>query len=262
MTDDDRVATGNLRYLGGPTALIDLGGVRLLTDPTFDPPGEYAVGQRTLVKLGEPAAAAAEIGAVDAVLLSHDQHPDNLDRGGRAYLASAPVVLSTPAAAERLGGAVRGLTSWESVDLPRPGGGSVRVTAVPAQHGPDGCEPYTGPVTGFVLAGDELPTVYVSGDNASLAVVTEIAARIGPVDVAVLFAGAAKTVLLDGAYLTLTSDAAAEAARVLGAPVVIPVHFEQWAHFSQGRDTLPGAFAAAGLEKVLRIPALGETITF
>lgn len=262
MVDHDLVANGSLRYLGGPTALIELGGMRLLTDPTFDEPGEYAVGQRTLVKTGGPAVPESDLGPVDAVLLSHDQHPDNLDRGGRAYLATAPLVLSTPEAADRLGGTVRGPSPWETAELTRPGGGVLTVTAVPAQHGPDGSLPYTGPVTGFVLSGAHLPTVYVSGDNASLDVVRQITDRIGHVDVAVLFAGAAKTVLLDGAYLTLTSDAAAEAARLLGAPLVVPVHFEHWAHFSQGRETIPAAFAAAGLADVLRVPALGETITF
>ncbi|MGP3958502.1 hypothetical protein ACTWPT_21040 [Nonomuraea sp. 3N208] len=33
-----------IRYLGGPTAVLELGGVRLLTDPTFDAPGEYPIG--------------------------------------------------------------------------------------------------------------------------------------------------------------------------------------------------------------------------
>ena len=28
----------SVTYIGGPTALIDVGGVRLLTDPTFDAP--------------------------------------------------------------------------------------------------------------------------------------------------------------------------------------------------------------------------------
>ena len=181
------------------------------------------------------------------VLLSHDQHPDNLDNAGRAFLSGAPLALSTPEAAQRLGGPVQALPAWESVDLPLAGGGVLRITGVPAQHGPDGSLPYVGPVTGFVVAGDGLPTVYVSGDNASLDVVRAIAERVGPVDVAVLFAGAARTKVLDGAYLTLTSDAAAEAARLLGASLVIPLHFEQWAHFSQGRDTLAGAFERAGL---------------
>jgi hypothetical protein len=89
----------------------------------------------------------------------------------------------------------------------------VTVTALPALHGPPGSETVTGPVIGFLLSGDELPTVYVSGDNASLHVVREIAARAGSVDVAILFAGAVQLARrFDGAYLTLSSDRAAEAA--------------------------------------------------
>jgi L-ascorbate metabolism protein UlaG (beta-lactamase superfamily) len=40
----DPGASLQVRYLGGPTAILELGGVRLLTDPTFDPPGEHAIG--------------------------------------------------------------------------------------------------------------------------------------------------------------------------------------------------------------------------
>jgi L-ascorbate metabolism protein UlaG (beta-lactamase superfamily) len=41
-----------ITYVGGPTALLELGGLRLLTDPTFDPPGgEYTTGPVTLRKL-------------------------------------------------------------------------------------------------------------------------------------------------------------------------------------------------------------------
>lgn len=51
-------------------------------------------------------------------------------------------------------------------------------------------------MTGFVLAGSGLPKTYVSGDNASLERVREIAKRLGPVDVALLFVGAAQTALV------------------------------------------------------------------
>ncbi|MDL4820117.1 MBL fold metallo-hydrolase [Actinomadura opuntiae] len=232
-----------VRYLGGPTALLEIGGVRLLVDPTFDAPGEHPVGDRALTKTMDAVAGPDEIGPVDAVLLSHDQHPDNLDDGGRAYVRAAPLTLSTGIAAERLGGNVRALPAWEHTELPRPGGGALRVTGVPAQHGPDGTEHLTGPVTGFVLTGDGLPTTYVSGDNASLDVVREIAGRFAPFDVALLFAGAARTPLLD-ADLTLGSAAAAEAAAILRAREVVPLHFEGWAHFSQGRDTLEEPFTS------------------
>ncbi|MFL6077547.1 MAG: MBL fold metallo-hydrolase [Mycobacteriales bacterium] len=250
----------SVRYLGGPTAIMEIGGLRLLTDPTFDPPGDYPIGARKLTKTLGAVAGPAEIGTLDAVLLSHDQHPDNLDHGGRKYLlgGGAPLVLSTPAARERLGGPVRALPRWSHADLPRPGGGgALRITGVPALHGPEGSEPLVGEVTGFVLTGDGLPSVYVSGDNASLDRVRQIADRFGPFDVAVLFAGAARTPLID-AYLTITSAQAAEATAILGARHVVPLHFEGWAHFTQGADTLRAEFAAAGLTDRLHLLEPGQ----
>jgi L-ascorbate metabolism protein UlaG (beta-lactamase superfamily) len=248
-----------VRYLGGPTAVIEIGGLRLVTDPTFDPPGDHPVGNRVLTKTTGPVLAPAALGPVDAVLLSHDQHPDNLDRLGRDYLAGVPLVLSTASAEARLGGTVRSLPNWQETELGRrPGGGRLRITGVPAQHGPDGTGHVTGEVTGFVLAGAGLPRVYVSGDNASLKVVEAIADRFGGVDVAVLFAGGAQTPLLGDAYLTLTSAAAAEAARILRVRHVVPVHFEGWAHFTQGADTLVEAFSSAGLAERLHLLPPGE----
>jgi hypothetical protein len=114
-----------------------------------------------------------------------DEHPDNLDRSGRALLDRVPLVLTTVSGAARLGGTARGLSPWEPVDLVRPGGGTLRVTGVPARHGPQGCEPFTGDVIGFMLTATDLPSVYVSGDNASLGLVKDIADRFGPVDPAV-----------------------------------------------------------------------------
>src|SRR5512135_328427 len=139
-----------VRYVGGPTALLVVGGVRLLTDPTFDPPGPHQVGARVLTKTAGPALGPRQLDPVHAVLLSHDQHPDNLDGSGREYLRGVPLVLSTASAEHRLGGAVRALRTWEHLDLPRPDGGTVRVTGVPAQHGPDGTEHLVGEVRGFV----------------------------------------------------------------------------------------------------------------
>ncbi|MFC8718579.1 MBL fold metallo-hydrolase [Kitasatospora sp. NPDC057198] len=237
-----------VQVFGGPTALIEYGGLRLLTDPTFDAPGKYPRGDRFLTKTLPGTVDPADLGPLDAVLLSHDEHADNLDHSGRKLLADVPLTLTTRGGAERLGGTARGLAPWESVEL-----GAVTVTAVPAQHGPDGCEPLTGEVIGFVLTGEGLPVVYVSGDNASLDVVQRIADRVGPVDTAVLFAGGARTGLFDNALLTLDSARAAEATRILGARRVVPVHYDSWAHFTEGREPLLAAFAAAGLADVLEL---------
>ena len=69
---------------------------------------------------------------------------------------------------------------------------------------------------------------------------------------------AARTALAAGAYLTLTSQAAAEAAKLLGARAVVPLHFEGWAHFTQGRDSLSAAFEDAGLADRLHLPEPGD----
>ncbi|MFE1246392.1 MBL fold metallo-hydrolase [Streptomyces sp. NPDC058735] len=241
-----------VRVFGGPTALFEYGGLRFLTDPTFDAPGDYPP---FLTKTAPSAASPGDLGRVDVVLLSHDEHPDNLDLSGRALLADAPLTLTTPGGGKRLGESLgekaRGLADWDSVELERPGGGTVTVTGVPAVHGPgprEEVEPLTGQVVGFVLTGEGLPPVYVSGDNASLDAVREIAGRFGPVDTAVLFAGAPRfPVLFDNQVIVLDSAMAAEAARILGARRVVPVHYDSWAHFTEGRDELAAAFTAAGL---------------
>ncbi|HEX5899850.1 MAG TPA: MBL fold metallo-hydrolase [Solirubrobacteraceae bacterium] len=246
--------------VGGPTAVLEYGGLRLLTDPTFDAPGEQAGG---LTKLTGPAVSAEEVGPIDAVLLSHDQHSDNLDVSGRAFLARAGRTLTTTAGAERLGGNAVGLEPWAALELERPaGGGTVTVAAVPAQHGPEGCEPVTGPVVGFVLTAQDAPTLYVSGDNASVDVVRTIAERLGPIELAVLFAGGVSIPQrFDGAYLTLSAERAAQAAEVLGARAVVPVHFEGWAHFTQGSAELREAFEAAGIGDRLVVPERGASVS-
>jgi L-ascorbate metabolism protein UlaG (beta-lactamase superfamily) len=241
------------RLVGGPTAVLEYAGLRWMTDPSLSPPGEYAGGLR---KTTGPALTPEEIGAIDVVLLSHEHHSDNLDPGGRAFLPRARRVLTTVQGAQRLGGNAAGMEPWSTVQI-----GEVTVTAVPARHGPDGSDQVMGPVIGFVLGADGLGTVYVSGDNASLDVVREIARRVGSVDVAVLFAGAVSVPYrFDGAYLTLSSERAAQAAVILGVRAAVPVHFEGWTHFTQGADALRAAFVGNGIGARLALAERGETV--
>lgn len=154
-----------------------------------------------------------------------------------------------------------GACLWEEVAVPGPCGVEIRVTATPAQHGPDGTEGLTGPVTGFVVSAADLPTVYVSGDNASMHVVDLVAERFPVIDIAVLFAGAAQTPLLGDAYLTLTSADATQAARRLAARWVIPAHFNSWSHYHEGADRLRTAFAEAKLSDRLVLLTPGDQVT-
>lgn len=248
-----------LTLVGGPTAVLEYAGLTWLTDPAFSAPGEYAGG---LVKTTGPAIDPEALPPIDVVLLSHEHHSDNLDPVGREFLPRARRVLTTVQGAERLGANAAGLEPWSSIKVERAGGGAVRVTALPAQHGPDGTDDVTGPVIGFLLEADGEDRVYVSGDNASLDVVRAIADRAGHVDVAILFAGAVQLPhRFDGAYLTLSSDRAAEAAKLLGVRAALPVHFEGWAHFTQGARELRAAFAGNGVSDRLVLAERGETVT-
>jgi len=248
-------------YIGGPTALLELGGLRLLTDPTFDAAGaEFRAGAYVLRKTRGPALAPAALGRVDTVLLSHDHHFDNLDASGRAFLDGADRVLTTEAGAARLGGRARGLAPWDTLDLPTPDGRILRVTATPARHGPAHAD--RGPVVGFALAFADAPehAVYLSGDTVWYEGVAEVGRRFS-VRTAVLFMGAARVAAVGPWHLTFTAAEGVEAARAFADAAIVPVHFEDWEHFSEGRADIDRAFTAAGLGHRLRwLPRGIETV--
>ncbi len=249
-----------ITYIGGPTALLELGGLRLLTDPTFDPAAQvYDLGSYSLRKTAGPALAPDSLGRVDIVLLSHDHHFDNLDRAGREFLKRAGRVLTTPAGAQRLGSFATGLAPWQSVELPTADGRALRLTATPARHGPDGHD--RGPVTGFALAWSDAPrtAVYVSGDTVWYEGVAEVASRFS-LKAALLFMGAARVPQVGPWHLTFTAAEGVEAARAFPDAMLVPLHFEGWAHFSEGRQEIARAFAEGGLEARLRWPESGREI--
>lgn len=75
-----------LTLIAGPPVLIELAGLRVLTDPTSDPPGRYEASAITPEKRRGPALPAEALGPIGGVLLSHHQHFDDLDRAGRELL--------------------------------------------------------------------------------------------------------------------------------------------------------------------------------
>ena len=169
-------------HIGGPTTLIEVAGWRLLTDPTFDDPGRtYRFGWGTSSrKVAGPAVAAADVGPVDAVLLTHDHHADNLDDAGRAMLPSVPVVVTTSTGARRLGGGARGLQAWDSTRLEQNGRPPIDVTATPCRHGPPGSHAIVGDVIGFALRwdGQEHGVLWITGDTVLYDGVLQVADRL------------------------------------------------------------------------------------
>ncbi len=205
-----------ITHIGGPTVLIEVGGWRLLTDPTFDPAGgSYRFGWGTgSKKLAGPAIAAADLGTIDAVLLSHDHHEDNLDPAGRAVLPSAGVVITTASGAKRLGGSARGLTAWQTTRLEAPDRAPIEVTATPCRHGPPLSHPIVGDVIGFALNWDGLEhgQLWISGDTVLYDGVRKIPSRLR-VGTALLHLGGVQFPVSGPLRYTMTAREAVELVR-------------------------------------------------
>jgi L-ascorbate metabolism protein UlaG (beta-lactamase superfamily) len=242
-------------YLGGPTVIFEIGGLRIMTDPTLDPPGDFAAGPDYIIKkLSGPAIS--DIGRIDLVLLSHDQHDDNLDKAGRDLLNVVPRVFSTTAAAQRLGGNVKGMNPWETKTMITPAGDEITITATPARHGPHNVEQLAGEVIGFMITinGDIHSDIYLTGDTVFYEGVNEVARKFKPKYVFV-FAGAARP--RTPFSLTMDSNDVVDTAAAFPDSVIIPVHYEGWSHYSEGIDLLIGSFGALGIADRLKILSPG-----
>jgi len=246
-----------ITHIGTATLLLEIGPIRLLTDPAFDPPGgNYNFGFGTSsTKLTAPALTPEEIGRIDAVLLSHDQHEDNLDQAGRALLPLAGKVLTTNAGAKRLGNNAIGLKSWQSTTITSDDA-EIKVTAVPARHGSLWSHIIVGETTGFVLEWSDQKhgALYISGDTVWFNGMHEIAHRF-KIGTAILHIGKASFPVTGRIRFTFNAREAVHAVRTLNPRLVIPIHYEGWKHFREPREEAEKQFAATKLgEKVQWLP--------
>jgi L-ascorbate metabolism protein UlaG (beta-lactamase superfamily) len=248
-----------LTLIGGPTVLIELDGVRLLTDPTFDPPGDYQGGV-LLRKTAGPALTAEQVGPVDAVLLSHDQHFDNLDYGGRAFLENAKTTFTTAAGATRLAGNSMALKPFETATIEGMSGAKLLVTGAPARHGPAGIEPMSGDVIGFLIGRREPgDAIYVTGDTVWYDGTVEVAKRYRP-KLVIAFAGSAEP--RGRFHMTMDANDVIEAAHAFPAATVVGVHNHGWAHFAESAEDLAAAFATLRIAERLAKLEAGKPARF
>ncbi|MDX6740723.1 MBL fold metallo-hydrolase [Actinocorallia sp. A-T 12471] len=223
-------------HIGGPTVLIEFAGWRLLTDPTFDPPGRtYRFGWGTSSrKLTGPAVAAADLPPIDAVLLTHDHHADNLDDAGRALLPRAGAVLTTRSGARRLGSGAIGLRPGAAHRLTADGRPPVTVTATPARHGPPLSRPISGEVVGFALTwqGQDNGPLWITGDTTLTGPVRKTAQALRPGTV-LLHLGGVRFPHTGPLRYTMTAADGLALLKGLSPTTVLPVHYEGWQHFRE-----------------------------
>jgi L-ascorbate metabolism protein UlaG (beta-lactamase superfamily) len=194
---------------GHSTVLVELDGIRLLTDPVLRPRVAH------LRRHGEPPAAALTE-RLDAVLISH-LHYDHLDVPSLRGIAG-----DVRAFGPRGAGALLRRAGFATVEELQPGDagevGGVRVAAVPAAHDPRRrpLGPRAQPL-GFVLEAG--PRVYFAGDTDLFDGMSEI----GPVDLALLPVAGWGPELGNGGHLD--PEAAARAAALIRPKVVVPIHW-------------------------------------
>jgi L-ascorbate metabolism protein UlaG (beta-lactamase superfamily) len=240
-----------ITHIGTATSILEIDGVNILTDPVFANAGaEYDIGVIVLKSTEGPALGLQDLPHIDAVLLSHEDHPDNLDEVGRSLL-NGRMVITTIDGAKKLQPrpSVRGIRPWETLPL-EVGGKQFKVTGTPCQHVPGGA------VTGFILEspmfgnGPEglVNAIYVSGDTVYLEELAEMHKKFH-IAVAVLNLGAAKAPGPDGPFLvTMDGKQAAKLVREIGADIVVPMHYRSWEHFTESGDQLAKAFEEEGIQ--------------
>ncbi len=272
-----------ITYVGHATVLLEMDGVRLLTDPLL----RRRVG--VLIRRGPPPPPAASRD-LDAVLVSH-AHLDHLDlpslrlidrrtpvvapRGLGALLRRlgfTPLEMEAGGEVEIDGRAPSGdevRASLTDKDGPPPavagaGAARVRIRAVPAAHS-GRRHPFAGgsPALGFVVEGGL--SVYFAGDTGLF----EEMGDVGPVDVAVLPVGGWGPRLPDDHLGPVT---AAEALRLLRPAACVPVHwgamYPPWlpprlnARWSQWPHAFARHAARLAPEVEVRVLRPGETTVF
>jgi L-ascorbate metabolism protein UlaG (beta-lactamase superfamily) len=196
-----------LRYVGHATVLVEVEGVRILTDP-------FLRDRLGPLERHGPTPDAAEIGPVDVVLISH-AHPDHLDRRSLETIEGNPVVVVP----RRLGDVVRRWLRCEVVELragERRDVRGIQIEAVRAKHWIAPGAPRAQPL-GYLVG--ERSAVWFAGDTARY---PEMIALRGRVDVALL------PVWTWGPHLGpghLGPEDAADVAGVVGARVAVPIHW-------------------------------------
>jgi L-ascorbate metabolism protein UlaG (beta-lactamase superfamily) len=249
-------------WLGHSTVLIEIDGLRVLTDPVWGP---RASPSRLLgPKRFQPVPVKLRsLPPIDLVIVSHD-HYDHLDYPTIRELAKldVPFVTSLGVGAhmEYWGvppGRITELDWWETYDLP---GAELSVTAGPSQHfSGRGLHDRNATLWSSMTIRTPRHAVFFSGDTGLTTEYATIRERLGPFDLVMLEVGGLHPSWGD---IHLGPENALEAHRLLGGSVFLPVHWGTFALAMHAWDQPAEVLLALGPKRgaKLLMPRLGEAV--
>lgn len=249
-------------WLGHSTVLIEIDGLRVLTDPVWAlraSPSQLA-GPRRFQAVPVPLRSLPHL---DAVVISHD-HYDHLDYRAIRELArrDVPFVTSLGVGAHLEAWGVPAeriveLDWWESFEHARAG---LTITAAPSQHfSGRGLRDRNATLWSSMAIRSRRHAVFFSGDTGLTTEYAAICERLGPFDLVMLEVGAFHPAW---GNVHLGPRNALKALELLGGGAFLPVH---WGTFSlamhawdEPAETLLALGSRRGVQLVM--PRLGEPV--
>ncbi len=241
-----------ITWLGHSTTLIEIDGVRVLTDPVW---GRRAspVDWMGVMRWYDSPLALADLPAIDAVVISHD-HYDHLDHRTIIALKDRATTFIVPlgvGAHLAFWGVPESriveLDWWENTRV-----GGVEITSTPARH-TSGRHVLDRDLTlwsGYAFTGPA-HRVYFSGDTGMQTAFADIAEKLGPFDATLIEVGEYNANWPD---VHIGPEQAVAAHRILRGGVLIPIH---WGLFKLAPHTW-----TEPIERVLAATAnAGVTVT-
>ena len=259
---------GSIQFIGTATTLIQACGFTVLTDPNFLHRGEHArlgYGLRS-TRLTDPALEIDDLPNVDLVVLSH-YHEDHFDRVAEAKLPKRLPIVTTPPAAKALGrkgfSETRPLRRWETQTF-RKGEARIRITALPARHGPPLVSKALPATMGSLVAIEPRPgarplRLYVSGDTLVHDDLREIPRRYPDIDLGLLHLGGTRVL---GLLVTMDGHQGVELLKMVQPRTAVPIHYDDYTVFKSPLEDFHRAAAEAGLTHRVREIRRGETFAF
>jgi L-ascorbate metabolism protein UlaG (beta-lactamase superfamily) len=249
-------------WLGHSTVLIEIDGVRVLTDPVWGlraSPSQWA-GPKRFQPVPVPVKSLPPL---DVVVISHD-HYDHLDYATIRALARSdvPFVTSLGVGAHLEAWGVPAdrvveLDWWESYELPQVG---LTITAAPSQHfSGRGLRDRNSTLWSSMVLRTSRHAVFFSGDTGLTTEYAAIRKRLGPFDLVMLEVGAFHPAWGD---IHLGPANAIEAWTLLGRSAFLPVHWGTFALAMHAWDEPAETLLALGAkhDAPLLMPRLGEPV--